>query len=479
MQVISIILGIIGLLAATAIYGCCEEKVQESRREEFLTFYHEEMQRITLPEDAACGLQVPGDLLRYSEEYLPMLHSKWKQILGEYAAISRNLALMERKRKRLAELNSLSERKIDCSHSAFFSQWNSEQQARLTTLKKAHDEILSAVEKYYAEAQLRNVDSDADVKQQISGLIHGANAVLRQSGAPEEALSGEVTAEQAPHAEPEEKPEPVAEEKPTEREGDVALNRLVSRLEAQEASAPGSEPMRRKLLMLLEQIRSGAGVDVTLPETKGNNALHYACAIGDMELAEWLLDNGADPTAKTEKGYSPMWCIGTKNRSKLVNLLQEYIKKYEQKHRPDKAAEQATPQHDGPHEQAVNTKAEADYAEGLEWQFGRNGRQKNEGNAVACYRRAAEQGHAAAQNNLGHMYHQGWGVSKDLKQAAHWYRLSAEQGNAFGQSNYGTCLEFGWGVSANKAEAIEWYRKAARQGHASAQKHLRRLGETP
>ena len=91
---------------------------------------------------------------------------------------------------------------------------------------------------------------------------------------------------------------------------------------------------------------------------------------------------------------------------------------------------------------------------------------------------AAEAGHAAAQNNLGHMYHQGWGISKDLNQAAHWYRLSAEQGNAFGQSNYGTCLEFGWGVRSNKTEAIEWYRKAARQGHSSAQKHLQRLGQT-
>ena len=45
---------------------------------------------------------------------------------------------------------------------------------------------------------------------------------------------------------------------------------------------------------------------------------------------------------------------------------------------------------DGSHEQSVNTHAEAAYAEGLEWQFGRNGRQKNEENAVACYRRAAE-----------------------------------------------------------------------------------------
>lgn len=490
MQVISIILAIIGLLAATAIYGCCEEKVRESRGEEFLAFYHEEMQRITLPDDADIGLHVPGDLLRYSEEYLPLLHSKWEQILGEYAAVSRNVALMELKRKRLTQLNELSKQKIDCSHSVFFTKWNSEQQARLRALKKTHGEILSAVEKYYAEAQLRNLDSDADVTRQISGLIRGANAVLRQSGAPEEALSEEAPAEQTPLAEKEEKPVPAAGEK--QRVNKTNPESLITRLEQQETAAPGSEPMRRKLLMLLEQIRRGAGVDVTLPETKGNNALHYACAIGDMEVAEWLLKNGANPRAKTDKGYSPMWCIGTTNREALVQLLQRYISRSPREESPSDSAPESEPAQtagrsaEAPRQRSgtvyvpeISFPADADFAEGLDRQYGRNGRRKNMQKAAACYKRAAEAGHAAAQNNLGHLYHQGWGVNKDLSRAAYWYKRSAEQGHAYGQSNYGTCLEFGWGVCANKEEAIEWYRKAARQGHPSAQKHLRRLGETP
>jgi hypothetical protein len=47
--------------------------------------------------------------------------------------------------------------------------------------------------------------------------------------------------------------------------------------------------------------------------------------------------------------------------------------------------------------------------------------------AVKWYRKAAEQGHAHAQNNLGAMYHKGQGVHQDYIQAYMWYNLSAAQ----------------------------------------------------
>lgn len=55
----------------------------------------------------------------------------------------------------------------------------------------------------------------------------------------------------------------------------------------------------------------------------------------------------------------------------------------------------------------------------------------DEGNyteAVNCYRKAAEQGDATAQNNLGVMYTNGLGVGQDYAQAVEWYRKAAEQG---------------------------------------------------
>ena len=58
---------------------------------------------------------------------------------------------------------------------------------------------------------------------------------------------------------------------------------------------------------------------------------------------------------------------------------------------------------------------------------------KDAGRAAQWYRKAAEQGHAAAQRNLGYAYRHGEGVPKDAAQAAQWYRKAAEQGDAVAQ----------------------------------------------
>jgi len=49
--------------------------------------------------------------------------------------------------------------------------------------------------------------------------------------------------------------------------------------------------------------------------------------------------------------------------------------------------------------------------------------------AVDELRKAAEQGYAAAQYNLGVMYEYGRGVSQDYGEALIWYRKAAEQGD--------------------------------------------------
>ena len=97
---------------------------------------------------------------------------------------------------------------------------------------------------------------------------------------------------------------------------------------------------------------------------------------------------------------------------------------------------------------------------------------KNYTEAVKWYRKAAEQGHAGAQNNLGVCYENGYGVTKDYAEAVKWYRKAAEQGFARAQCNLGVCYEFANGVTKNFAEAVKWYRKAAEQGFARAQYNL-------
>ena len=91
---------------------------------------------------------------------------------------------------------------------------------------------------------------------------------------------------------------------------------------------------------------------------------------------------------------------------------------------------------------------------------------------VKRYRKAAEQGDADVQYNLGMMYFEGRGIEEDDVEAAKWYRKAAEQGNAKAQNELGDMYEYGVGVEQDDAEAVKWYRKAAEQGDADAQYEL-------
>ena len=92
--------------------------------------------------------------------------------------------------------------------------------------------------------------------------------------------------------------------------------------------------------------------------------------------------------------------------------------------------------------------------------------------AVKQYMKAAEQGDANAQYNLGRCYADGEGVEKDQKKAVYWYTKAAEQELARAQNNLAICYENGEGVERDMKKAVYWYTKAAEQGHARAQKIL-------
>jgi TPR repeat protein len=91
---------------------------------------------------------------------------------------------------------------------------------------------------------------------------------------------------------------------------------------------------------------------------------------------------------------------------------------------------------------------------------------------VFWYSKAAEQGYAAAQFNLGVLYELGRGVPQDYAQAAVWYQKAAAQGHTVAQFNLGGLYRLGRGVRQNYAQAVWWYKKAAEQGHAEAQYNL-------
>jgi TPR repeat protein len=87
--------------------------------------------------------------------------------------------------------------------------------------------------------------------------------------------------------------------------------------------------------------------------------------------------------------------------------------------------------------------------------------------AVKWNRRAAEQGHAKAQYNVGFSYENGQGVLQDYAEAVKWYRRAAEQGQADAQNNLASKFYKGQGVPQNYILAHMWFNLAASRVPAS------------
>jgi formylglycine-generating enzyme required for sulfatase activity/TPR repeat protein len=103
--------------------------------------------------------------------------------------------------------------------------------------------------------------------------------------------------------------------------------------------------------------------------------------------------------------------------------------------------------------------------------------QRDYAQAAQWFRRAAEQGYAKAQNNYGEILDlegsrgriEDFGVRQNVREAALWFRRAAEQGDADGQNNFGVRLASGKGVTQDLSGAVRWFRRAADQGHILAQ----------
>lgn len=102
---------------------------------------------------------------------------------------------------------------------------------------------------------------------------------------------------------------------------------------------------------------------------------------------------------------------------------------------------------------------------------------KDAGKAAEWYKKAADQGDAAAAARLGSMYWIGEGVPRDPEQAAKWYALGASKGNALAQVGIGYMSMQGSGTPVDFKAAASWFAKSAEQGDASAMLALGTLFE--
>ena len=92
--------------------------------------------------------------------------------------------------------------------------------------------------------------------------------------------------------------------------------------------------------------------------------------------------------------------------------------------------------------------------------------------AFNWFQKVGEQGLADAQCNLGLMYRDGEGVTKNEVEAVKWFQKASDQEYADAQLYLGFCYRDGRGVTKDEVEAFKWFKKAAEQGHAEAQNIL-------
>jgi TPR repeat protein len=74
------------------------------------------------------------------------------------------------------------------------------------------------------------------------------------------------------------------------------------------------------------------------------------------------------------------------------------------------------------------------------------------------------------------MYANGLGVPQDDTQAVAWYRKAAEQGDAVGQQSLGYMYSNGRGAPRDPTKARRSYSKAAAQGDTKARRALESAG---
>ena len=86
--------------------------------------------------------------------------------------------------------------------------------------------------------------------------------------------------------------------------------------------------------------------------------------------------------------------------------------------------------------------------------------------------KAAGNGNADMQLQLGWRYFNGAGTATNFVKAAECFHKAAEQGNREAQFNIGAMYAEGIGVEKNWTEAAAWLTKAASQGHAKAKANL-------
>jgi len=114
--------------------------------------------------------------------------------------------------------------------------------------------------------------------------------------------------------------------------------------------------------------------------------------------------------------------------------------------------------------EAFKGQAQAQYELGEAFSLGKFGVAKSDFAAAKWYRKAADQKHPQALNQLGICYAHGQGVAQDDVEAAKWFHKAAVLNFAAAQYNLGVRYYRGQGVAKDFVEAYKWILLASAQG---------------
>lgn len=160
------------------------------------------------------------------------------------------------------------------------------------------------------------------------------------------------------------------------------------------------------------------------------------------------------PVARTEESQGATQALSSHNFGELGpdSSLPEMIKRVE--------------------EQAYDGSPEAQHDLAAIYTAGHGGVSQDFERAAYWFTKAAGQGVANAQYNLGVLYHQGLGVDADIKTAIKWYESAAALGHPEAQYNLGIAFIEGIGVRYDPQRAARYFEQAARSGIMEAAYNL-------
>ena len=245
------VLILIALIVGAELYSCIDDYAKKRHADTVCDYYINHIKS----EGSATGasLDVSDSVLTYTRDYLPLLYPKWERIRSDYARISGNTNLMETRYRNLVNLNELNKHEINNARPKSYQAWLDKQNKELQALKKAHEQIKQAVEKYYAAAQIRGVDSDAEMQSIVVGLEKSVHVVLAEHGydfqnTPKSTDSKE---KKAPESEQQQKEQdtiaPAAPASDTKQETRKQSTPRPSKLLKPESKRSSHQPGRKKL----------------------------------------------------------------------------------------------------------------------------------------------------------------------------------------------------------------------------------------